>query len=66
MKQEPQIGIEPMTARLAKPLVRRVPSETQSAIFVARTQVAYESVQARRANGNEMATRIAPLAGVVQ
>ena len=48
--------LEPMTARLVKPSVRRVPSETQSVTIAGRGQAPVHSAQTRRTNGNEMAT----------
>jgi hypothetical protein len=57
--KEPQIGIEPMTARLVKPSARRVPSEKQSAAIGFRVQVPSRIVQTRRAFGNQMATAAA-------
>ena len=53
--KEPQIGIEPMTARLAKAADGRLPSEKQCNHIVLRVQRSLGSVQSRRTNGNEMA-----------
>ena len=54
--KEPQIGIEPMTARLANAVDGRLPSEKQSVTLAFRVQVPRRIVQTRRTNGNEMAT----------
>jgi hypothetical protein len=54
--KEPQIGIEPMTARIPTSAIRRFPSENESIAIVYAGQAAGVRAQTRRTNGNEMAT----------
>ena len=54
--KEPQIGIEPMTARLSTASDHRLPSENESIAVVREGQAAGSQAQTRRTYGNGMAT----------